>query len=200
MSGSYKIEKRGNCVVAYGALPLPDGFNEMLELAPEGAVVDLHVARLLGATLVAGTAEDLLVLARDKDILDAARERSRGLLESVEGAFLPEGAVEWHATGERGASSNAIFENLTGTGNEASVPSDAYDFRRCRLLTEQVPALLELLPRMKTVSPRWNAFIERWDDLCQAMDKENPGWRQGKGPYVETMAIIREIEEACRQN
>lgn len=200
MTEGYRIEERGNCVIAYGALPLPDGFNEVTERAPKNAVVDLHVARLLGATLAAGSAEDLKALAHDPDVLNEARARSKTLLESVEGAFLPDGAVEWHATGERGASSDAIFHRLTGTGNgrDTTSPMDGQDFRRCRLLIEQVPAFREHLGKMKDASSRWCFFVERWDDLCAAMDNENPTWREGKGPYVQTMNIIREIDAACR--
>lgn len=112
---------------------------------------------------------------------------------------LPAGATEWLRSGERGISSNAIFDHLTGLpvrgGWSPWTPSDPDDLRRCRLLLEAVPEFRSGLPRMAEVSAGWAALVARWDELCATMDAESPNWREGRGSAPRTYALMQEIEQ-----
>jgi len=93
---------------------------------------------------------------------------------------LSESAVLWLADGERGSSSNTIFQHLTGVSAAGrwgiSTPSDPDDLRRCRLLLEQVPEFKEQFAKMKTCSEVWARLVDEWDELCALMDEECEGW------------------------
>lgn len=109
-------------------------------------------------------------------------------------------AAAWLADGERGVSSNTMFEYLTGVkatrGWGRSHPHDPGDFRRCRLLLERVPDLVPLLPRMAEVSPVWAALVAGWDSLCATMDAECPHWRTGRGGSApKTYEMMRAIRK-----
>ena len=125
-----------------------------------------------------------------------------GALAAVRAAnpsLSPE-ATAWLAGGERGVSSNTMFEYLTGVkatrGWGRSHPHDPGDFRRCRLLLERVPELVPLLPRMAEVSPVWAALVAGWDSLCATMDAECPYWRTGRGGSApKTYEMMRAIRK-----
>lgn len=97
---------------------------------------------------------------------------------------MPAGAEEWLRTGERGLSSEAIFERLTGIplGSRwlAVYPLDSWDLRRCRLLLEVVPAFRDRLGEMAGACPVWARIVAGWDELCALMDEEAPSWRDGQ--------------------
>jgi hypothetical protein len=88
---------------------------------------------------------------------------------------------DWLRYGERGISSDAIVERLTGRklGPERSYgthPYDRGDLRRCELLLRRVPAAREHLHLMKDVSPAWGALVRIWDELIALAEKEQPGF------------------------
>ena len=90
----------------------------------------------------------------------------------------------WLANGERGLSSEAIVEHLTGTAvggkmyapirGRGDVPWDLGDFRRCELLLRRVNLARVLLPSMAAVSPAWARFAERWADIVALAESERP--------------------------
>jgi len=115
---------------------------------------------------------------------------------------IPNAAVAWLRTGERGTSSQTIFEVMTGLPLtdgvfRRAVPFDPADFRRCRLLLEAVPEWRHRLGEMAAVGPRWSALIPRWDELCATMDAEAPEWRDGVGDAPLTYRLIRATERAA---
>jgi len=90
----------------------------------------------------------------------------------------------WLREGERGESSEAIVEHLTGkpVGGKPYAerfgrldhPADAGDFRRCELLLRAVPMARQEFPRMARVSPEWAALVGAWGDIVREAEAERP--------------------------
>jgi hypothetical protein len=174
---AYIIEHHANCVFITGTVPAA-AFPVLSKLAPEGSVMDPDVARICGVTFALGLPEDLAELRKAGAASAETRER-------INNPGLSEAATKWLASGKRGVSSEAIFTHLTGvkcsrdSGFEA-IPYDPSDFRRCQLLLEQVPELQPLFHRMAEVSPKWAALVKAWPGIIAALDREAPGWRDGR--------------------
>lgn len=88
--------------------------------------------------------------------------------------------AEWLANGERGLSSEAIVQRLTGTPvdtqwDENGVtdhPRDPSDFRRCVELLKNVPEARPHLHLMADVSPQWARLVAHWADLENLLAEE----------------------------
>lgn len=180
----YQTEKRMGCLIITGTISLRE-MTELIDQQEGGHLMDQELARRLKATLVVGSQYSL--------------DQLRASLPAVDGSLLvglPEGAREWLESGERGISSETMFEVFTGVPLEQDRyhPQDLDDFRRCRLLLEQVPAFVEKLPLMAEQSPQWAGLVNRWDAICTAMDAETPHWRISGigGPAGEACRLIQE--------
>ena len=168
-----KIE--GTVVLGFGPQSI-DWITKADKICGKGAVMDPDVARMAGANLAAGQPEALAALRKrlEAGALQAQANANPGMSEA---------AVRWLAHGERGVSSETIFTRLTGVNalgtwsSRGDHPHDPSDFRRCRLLLEQVPELVPLLPRMAEASEPWRGLLNNWDAICATMDEEAPGWR-----------------------
>lgn len=126
-------------------------------------------------------------------VLLAAAERRRAadapVIDDPPGYYrfvVPASAVEWLRTGERGISSEAIFERMTGIPIQgtrtATEPSDPDDLRRCRALLAAVPEFHARLTSMATVSARWAKLVGAWSRLGVIFEEENAAreaWRAG---------------------
>ena len=107
------------------------------------------------------------------------------------GAVLPIGLFAvWLAAGERGLSSEAIVQRLTGikvnTGRDEGAvepPHDPSDFRRCVELLESVPPARTYLPLMADVSPQWARIVDAWDELENLLSEEEHR-TDGKAPRL----------------
>lgn len=132
---TYRIERRLNCVLVFGQVPLNDCV-VLAKLCPEGAHLDLALAKQLHATLVMGMPEDLAILAK--------RVVAGPVPKKIAAKLSPQ-AIQWLATGARGISSETIFTLITGVScikeEDMDIPYDAYDFVRCRLLLEACPEI-----------------------------------------------------------
>ena len=174
---AYTVEHRGDCVLITGDVPL-SAFTVLAKLAPDGSVLDPDVARIWGVTFAFGLPDDLQELRKAGEIVSMQRERKAN-------PELSRAAVRWLASGERGVSSNTIFQWLTGIdalkGGRMGHPYDPADFRRCRLLLEQVPELQPHFYRMREVSQQWSNLVDQWAAICATMDEELPDWREGPG-------------------
>jgi hypothetical protein len=74
--------------------------------------------------------------------------------------------VWWWEFGERGASSECIWNHMLGLSKSTYyVPSDADDFKRCYKLLLVVPEWREQLEKMKAVSDEWSYLVGCWDRL-----------------------------------
>lgn len=201
---NYRILQREGCTIVYGHMPLGTWLR-MLRQASDLHVLHADVARMLGATAVIGPPEGLARI-REQEAA-AATGRVRAQLGRA-ARRLDAQAVRWLAAGEQGLSSLALFTLLSGVrpphygGTALDLPRDAQEFRRCRLLVEQVPSLQRALYQLarRVADPElvsWAALAETWKDLCAQMDHEWPAWRTqaGRAPGVNAMlACFHEVE------
>jgi len=112
---------------------------------------------------------------------------------------IPQTALHWLRTGERGISSEAIFSHLTGIRVlnprwEFDGPHDFQDFRRCELLLEAVPEFRERFGEMKTVSPYWARLVDEWPNLVRELDAV-PDWRAGQSTCVAITKRVFQIRD-----
>ena len=118
------------------------------------------------------------------------------------GIELTPAMASWLANGERGTSSDMIFETMTGlpTNNAfrcfGGYPSDPDDLSRCRRLLDQVPEFRARLGEMARHGKEWAALVKHWDELCALMDEEAPRWmthREGRAP--KTYELMRQLTD-----
>ena len=92
----------------------------------------------------------------------------------------------WLTKGERGTSSEVMFQRLSGKDiGQASVnthPSDSMDFGRCYMLLEAIPEWKAELHKLKEISNMWNGLVCNWDVLS-AMYVEQIDKKQDCGMY-----------------
>jgi hypothetical protein len=81
----------------------------------------------------------------------------------------------WLMFGERGVSSETIFQTIDGRKilkHEGNHPMDPDDFRRCYLLLQTVPEWRNKLHFMKVVSPIWRELVDNWDLLTEMLEEQ----------------------------
>lgn len=175
-------------ILAFGEQPL-DFLKKASALAGKDAVIDQDAARMAGAVIAVGSSKAL-------DDLKKKLATSAKAAEKDKHPYLSEAAARWLASGKRGISSDTMFTTMTGIdamGNwHQDHPYDPADFRRCRLLLEQVPELAPMLPKMAEVSPQWAELVRMWSKICAAMDEESPKWRAGGGRCPITYKLIKD--------
>lgn len=182
----------GTVVLGFGPQAI-EWISKASKLCGKDAVMCPQTAQMAGANLAAGTPEALASLRQrlEAGALQAQKQETPGLSEA---------ATRWLASGERGLSSETIFQHLTGISTRnvqwqdrhPHTPSDPADVRRCRLLLEQVPELAPMFPKMAEVSAAWKDLVYLWDDICKTMDQEAPQWRKGHGqPCPKTYELIK---------
>lgn len=179
---------KGFVILHFGPMGV-DAMTKASKLAGKDAVIDTDAARLAGATFAFGPSGALADLKAR--LAPAAIAKTKA---SYPG--LPPAALAWLANGERGRSSEAIFQRLLGIDlfNDGDHPADPADLRRCRLLLEVVPGLEGRIGEMADISETWARFCNAWDDLCLVMDEEVPDWRTGKGSAPKTFRMMQEIQ------
>jgi hypothetical protein len=189
METRYTVRYRDGCRLVDGRITI----NEMVSLAegfPKDAVLDRHAARVLGVGMAMGMPEDLRRLCEQPDVIEEAYRRARAMAPG-----LAEDAIAWLAVGVQGASSQTIFQRLTGIQlvREEKHPLDAGSFGDCRRLLEAVPAFADRMEEIAAISPAWRRLAEAWADLCVQMDREAPEWRSGVGRCRETSRRIEAL-------
>ncbi len=191
-ANTYTVRHESGCTLIFGSIPVDD-FVALTKTASQTDVADTQLAMVAGASVAFGPAE----ACRE---LKARYAQERAVALATAYPELPHAAITWVAHGEHGLSSLAIFRRMTRVvpypiraGNESAYPHDAADFRRCRLLLEQVPEWRARLAEMREVSPDWDRLIEEWDALCESLDTETPDWRTSEGQAPVTSARIRQV-------
>ncbi|MDD2246402.1 MAG: hypothetical protein PHC39_04890 [Proteiniphilum sp.] len=87
--------------------------------------------------------------------------------------------LKWIREGERGISSETIFEVLADhplldkTHMDRNVPHDPSDFYRCHKLLQAVPEWNGKLNRVAKVFPHWQVFVDNWDLLESLLEQES---------------------------
>lgn len=180
----------GVVILGFGPQPM-DFFGKATKVCGKDAVISPDVARMAGANLAAGTPA---ALAKLRARLEAGMRAD--VMKSY--PYLPPSCREWIATGERGVSSETLFQCLAGIKGFQDRPDHPYDpadFARCRKMLEQCHDLQEwFTPSMiADLGPVWRALYGHWNELCATMDAEAPEWRAGIGSCPKTAALIREI-------
>lgn len=191
IANRFTVEERGNCVIVYGAISAPV-LSAIATMVPKESVMSPRLATMLDASFAFGLSSDIDAL------IDAIKpEVEAKVMRQYAGKGLSAAAQRWLASGERGISSNTMFTRLTGFNAlkdwHPSPPADPADFRRCRLLLEQCPELVPLLPNMAEESHEWAGLVREWDMICKVMDDEVPAWRAGKSrtPATNTYNLIK---------
>jgi hypothetical protein len=80
----------------------------------------------------------------------------------------------WLQNGERGISSETMFEALSGRliGARGWTPSDPDDFRRCYLLLQAVPEWKSQLDMLRPLSTAWSNLVDNWDKLTVMLEEQ----------------------------
>lgn len=191
---TYTVETVQRCTVIRGAMPIAH-FVAISKAGSKTAVLCADLAARLDVDMVFGEPEDIALLAKSAP--------PRKLPPNALG--LPDTAIAWLQQGERGNSSNAMFdaafEGVFANHNNARVradaPADPADFRRCRLLVECCPSVRAGFPRVAKLSLRWASVIAQWDLLCELMDAESPEWRSRIGRAPKTFKMLIELAASC---
>jgi len=77
-----------------------------------------------------------------------------------------EKAMWWIANGEKGMSSETMWNCLIGNADyRISHPYDPDDFKRCWKLLEAVPEWKKDLHKLKPLSSAWSNLVDNWDKL-----------------------------------
>jgi len=96
----------------------------------------------------------------------------------------------WWNFGQRGMSSEVIYNFMTGNPYTNSVPWDPSDFKRCYGLFKAVPELKERLPEMKKVSQTWSNLIDNWDKLDVMLEEQiATGKPNGMYEFMQTLIV-----------
>lgn len=81
--------------------------------------------------------------------------------------------VFWLTKGERGMSSEVMFEKFSGTKIRREqaqyYPSDPSDFKRCHLLLETIPEWKSRINELKELSETWSNLVDNWDKLTELL-------------------------------
>lgn len=160
------VGPKGTIVLHYGPMGIST-MGDIQKLMPKGAVIDTNLARMAGASFAFGAPATLDAL-RAKLVADA--------LATVQATHptLAADAQRWLAVGEQGTSSLTLFSHLAGLPlpKDRAEPRDLDDFRRCRVMLEEVPSLRSALARAADLSPAWGRLAHNWDALCASIDAE----------------------------
>lgn len=193
LQGAPAAPNEGAVVLLFGPVTVRTltGYSNLLG---DSGVLDTNVARMAGATMAMGS----------KATLDHMREQlGPACIEQTrrQHASLSNEAVRWLACGDRGTSSETIFQTLTGIvileAHQLSHPRDAGDFWRCRMLLDQVPELGLRISEMSAISDEWASLVSRWEEICQAMDQDTQGlWRDGHVAGEKTSELVGQCVRA----
>ena len=81
----------------------------------------------------------------------------------------------WLGQGERGISSETMFEVISGQITNRIPkrhPCDPDDFRRCYLLLKTIPEWKDELHKLRGLSPVWGKLVDNWDKLTELLEEQ----------------------------
>lgn len=175
--GEYRVERRFGCKIIWGSIPINDLVNLTKDADPK-IMMSTDLPNKIGAAFVFGTKEDLEAMRNHPDlpisgtrIVEAERARREG---------YPEAFAQWLIHGDRGLSSNAIAQSVTGVikGEKLkSHPHDPSDLGRCLEVIEVLKCdkLSEddILKCMVGVSETWRNLVFNWPELKKLHAEES---------------------------
>jgi hypothetical protein len=174
-----QIQDGSVVVLIKGSISLRD-FGALTKMFGDETVLCLQTATLADANFALASKA-----AQDDGFLDNLKSQLQTDYRERWRAKHPELCpieLEWLATGERGASSEAMFEYFTGVNPSSKprsyerfdmpYPHDAADFRRCIGLLNAVPSFRDRLSEMVDVSWKWERLVENWNSLESMVDQD----------------------------
>jgi len=187
---SYSITKtEENVTLVFGSIPVSD-FVEIVGSCPKNSISSILSAKMANATFAFGLEEDCIKFQE--------RIYPERLIE-IKNQYpdLSIHAQMWIASCKGGLSSYALFYKATGisltdASNDAH-PHDAADFKRCRILLDNVPETSDTLNKMTKVSDAWEKLVRNWEEICNLMDNEAPNWRSNDCLANNTSNLIKSI-------
>jgi len=169
MNCEYTVKRLCNCLIIFGATPMGE-FARLLKEMPATAVIDLRLAKYLGATIVSGTPDDLAALAAlNLPPCEAVQNEINAAIQTGQPAL-----AHWLAHGERGLSSEALAKALFGIPHSAGTdhPRDTSDVNRCVQMLEQTHSA-HRLGEARNLSKAWAALVPHWADLSDPLRPES---------------------------
>ena len=95
--------------------------------------------------------------------------------EIIQDSNINDRMNQWLASGERGISSDTLFEKLSGRGlgsRYKSHPLDPNDFRRCYLLLKLIPEWKNDLDKLREINYTWDQLVNNWDKLTEMLEEQ----------------------------
>jgi len=116
------------------------------------------------------TGEELdKLFGAEKDLADHANKIDLELPEESLNSYEVRKQIDhWLKHGQRGLSSNTIYQAITKAeliGFEPHIPRDPADFKRCYLLLEAVPLFKKNLHLVYEAYPKWKPFVREWSRM-----------------------------------
>jgi hypothetical protein len=91
----------------------------------------------------------------------------------------------WLDNGERGISSETMFQCLSGkiiSNDKGCHPHDPDDFKRCYMLLKAIPEWKDDLHKLKDLSIEWSNLVDNWDKLTEMLEEQLSS-KQDNGMY-----------------
>lgn len=95
---------------------------------------------------------------------------------------IQEKAMFWMANGERGMSSETMWNCFMGNIKfRINHPHDPDDFSRCYKLLKHVPEWKNKMYRLKPLSKAWSNLVDNWDKLTEMYEQNvREEWKNSK--------------------
>lgn len=100
---------------------------------------------------------------------------------------MAKNAIWWWNFGERGMSSECMYNYLMSGSADGNHPHDPDDFKRCYALLECVPQWKSQLYKMKEVSPTWSALVDNWDKLSTMLEEQLAGKKNDMFQFMQSL-------------
>lgn len=108
---------------------------------------------------------------------------------------VQEKAMWWMGSGEKGSSSETMWNCLMGNEKfSINHPYDPDDFKRCYKLLEAVPEWKSELHKLKPLSTAWSNLVDNWDKLTEMFEENvKTRWKEYEriGMYEFMQTLIR---------
>ena len=188
---TYSVEIRNGCTIMRGSVPIAH-FAALAKTGSRDDVIDVDLARRLDASFVFGHPRDLVELGKNAPAVKLPAAAAK----------LSAEARAWLETGERGASSEALFDaTLDCTvavgpgGNKRAHPHDPADLLRCIKMLDAVPEARASLFLAAELSPEWSRLVDHWAVFSE-MRKREICAPKNNGRAPETYALKQSILNA----
>ncbi len=196
----YQIVTKMGCKLVFGEIPGDDLAAFCAAKGRKNWLLDAHLAKRIGATIVCGPADGLKQL--NEANLPLSDERQAEVSRAQSNAKIPAAVVEWIRHGRRGLSSEALCKHFFGEPIDAEKhhPSDPADLNRCLMFLDaafgtRTPVQFD---SVRSMGPYWDAYVDHWDELVSLFENETKGakdWQ--KAP--ETYNLMMKIQDGVRQ-